>query len=54
MTNNETALLAGFAAMLINFGMYGNLEAAILGAGTLTYVMSRILSWVIDKWPEKK
>jgi len=54
MTNNQLALLAAFAAALINFIMYGDLAAAVLGAGTLTYVMSRCLSWVIDKWPVKK
>ena len=54
MTNNQLALGAAFAAVLINFAMYGNLVAAILGAGALTYVMSRCLSWVIDKWPVKK
>jgi len=54
MTNNQLALGAAFAAALINFIMYGNLLAAVLGAGTLTYILSRSLSWVIDKWPVKK
>ena len=54
MTNNQLALLAAFAAAIINFVMYGNLAAAVLGAGTLTYLMSRLLSWAIDKFSPPK
>ena len=53
MTNNQLALLAALAAAVINFAVYGNLAAAVLGAGTLTYVMSRILSWACDKFQSK-
>ena len=49
MTNNQLALLAAAAAALINFVLYGNLLAAGLGAGTITYVLSRIFSWASDK-----
>ena len=50
MTNHQLALYAAIAAAFINVVLYGDLLVAILGAGTITYVMSRILSWGIDKF----
>jgi len=54
MTNNQLALGAALIAAIINFVLYGDLLAAVLGAGTITYVMSRILSWGIDKFESWK
>jgi hypothetical protein len=54
MTNNQLALGAALVAAIINFVLYGDLLAAVLGAGTITYVMSRILSWGIDKFESWK
>jgi len=52
VTNHQLALCAAIAAAFINVVLYGDLLVAVLGAGTITYVMSRILSWSIDKFHE--
>ena len=50
MTNNQHALLTAAAAVVINFVLYGNLVVAVLGAGTVTYILARIVFWGIDKY----
>ncbi len=49
MSNHQLAIATAIVAAIINFVLYGNLLAAVLGAGTITYVLSRIFSWACDK-----
>jgi len=48
MTNNQLALWAALAAAVINFVLYGNLVAAVIGSGGMAYLLSRCMSWCID------
>jgi len=48
MNNHRLALFAAMIGAVINFAMYGNLLAAVFGAGVVTYVLGRIWCWVHD------
>jgi hypothetical protein len=52
-SNFYTAVACAVVAAIINFTLYGNLLAAVLGAGTLTFLMSLVFNYgadVVQHW----
>jgi len=46
--NFATAVLATVFGILINLFQYGNILAAVLGAGTVTFVISVVFNYAVD------